>query len=330
MAGQPVRNLGKDFASHGDDMTALSKKTQAIDMPDFTFGAIGYGLAGAHNGVRDSTADALAKGKDVLESWRTALGAAADYTQLADDASKTKGDEKGGGKTPQLGGMKTPQMGGMKTPKFGGPDTKGLGLPDSKLPGSKLPDSKLPDSKLPDSKLPDSKLPDSKLPDSKLPDSKLPDSSLPDSKLPDSKLPDSKLPDSKLPDTSDLDKKLTNPIESKLSGYDPKLSGQDLTARTLPQPNTNQPTTSLPDPRTGGGSASGSGGAGAVSGLGGAGTGARGLGAGGAPMYPFAPGMGGSPADQKKDRDGSDLLKGDPTDYEDDDQDIAPAVLGKE
>ncbi|MEU4326312.1 hypothetical protein [Nonomuraea dietziae] len=344
MAPGLVRQLGKDFASHGDDMTALSKKTQSIDLPGLTFGAIGYGLVGAHNGVRDSTADALAKGKDVLESWRTALNAAADYNDLAEESSKTKGGKE------ESFGAKMPKVGGMKTPSFGDPGGgKGLDLPDSKLPDSKLPDSKLPDSKLPDRKLPDSKLPDSKLPDRKLPDSKLPDSQLPDSKLPDSqlpgsqlpdsklpdsKLPDTTLPDSKLPDTGELDKKLTNPIESKLSSYDPKLSSQDLTGRGIPQPTMNQPTTSLPDPRSGGGTGTAygaGGGTGSGGGLGaaGAGAGARGMGAGGMPMLPFAPGMGGAAGEQDKDREGSGLLKGDPADWEDD-QDIAPPVLGKE
>ncbi|MEV4161158.1 hypothetical protein [Nonomuraea dietziae] len=343
MRTEPVRTLGKDLASHSDDLTAMSKKTQGIDLPSLTFGVIGYGLANAHGGVRDSAADALAKGKDVLESWRTALGAAADYTELADGASKT-----GGGKPP-------PSVGG-NMPKFGGgkmPDTKGLDLPDNKLPDHKLPDDKWPDDKLPDDKwpddklpddkwpddkwpddkLPDDKLPDDKWPDDKLPDDKWPDDKLPDDKLPDPKLPDGKLPDSGLPDTSELDKKLTNPIESKLSGYDPNLSGQDLTGRTLPQPNTNLPTTSLPDPRSGSGTGIGSGGGaggGAGGGLGTAGAGVRGLAGGGMPMYPMVPGMGGGGmGEQDKDKDGSGLLKGDPEDWEDD-QDIAPPVLGKE
>ncbi|MEU7896864.1 hypothetical protein AB0B45_28880 [Nonomuraea sp. NPDC049152] len=339
MQSSGVRQLGKDYSSHSDDLDAMSTKTSSIDLPALTFGAIGYGLVTAHNNVRDNTVDALKQGKDVLDSFRTALAGAADNKDLADEASKTRGgDEKGG---PDLSGLKSQLGGGPKIPTGKDLGLDGLGGKGPKLPDQKLPDHKLPDQKLPDQKLPDHKLPDHKLPDQKLPDQKLPDQKLPDQKLPDHKLPDQpQMPDSKLPqqpqipdpkgiDTSGLNQRPANPIESKLASYDP--SAQDLLGRT-PNSSAPQSGTSFTDPRGGSGVSYGAGaGAGAGAGTGAlGGAGARGMTGGGMPMYsPMAPGMGGGTGEQDKDRDGSKLLKGNPDDYEDD-QDIAPPVLGKE
>lgn len=331
-----VRSLGDGFAQRGQSMTALSSATRSIDMYWDTFGVVGYGLAAAHDEVRDKTADALGKGKDVLDSWKVAVTEAADFVQAADEASKAPpGDETppppgdGGPNLPK--GVKGPKLDGLPT-DVPGPELGGLG-DQSKVPGL---DSKLPDPS--DIKSPgDLKNPDLTTPKPRDLDPLNPRDLDP---LNPRDLDPLNPRDPRDLDRPDLDTgalsnpKLDNPIESKLAGYDPSLSGQDLTTRTPSLGDLGKSPMTTVDPRgvTSGGGGVGGGGIGGANGAGapgGLGAGMRGLGGTGMPMMPFAPMAGGGTGEHDRDQQGNNGLAEDPEVWEDD-IDIAPPVIGKE
>ncbi|MBX6387080.1 MAG: hypothetical protein IRZ07_29565, partial [Microbispora sp.] len=68
-----VRKFANHVASHGRALSEASAAIKNIDLPTGTFGVIGGGLNGVHDRLRDQAADAMKKGKDVLESWKRAL-----------------------------------------------------------------------------------------------------------------------------------------------------------------------------------------------------------------------------------------------------------------
>ncbi|XVQ87386.1 hypothetical protein ACQP2K_08225 [Microbispora siamensis] len=153
-----VTKFGNDVAGRGQVLADTSGRIKNIHLPMLTFGVIGGSLNGVHSQVRNTTADAVAKGKEVLESWKTAID------QAVKNAKEAEKQSSGGhGKVDLPGGPKGPGidpkglgLGGGGLPK--GPPGAGLGN-DWKLPKDKLGtdvDDSLRHPDLPDtSKLPD-------------------------------------------------------------------------------------------------------------------------------------------------------------------------------
>ncbi|WP_169986096.1 hypothetical protein [Microbispora sp. H10836] len=115
-----VAKFGNDVAGRGQVLADTSGRIKQIHLPPLTFGVIGGALNGVHSQVRNQAADAVAKGKDVLESWKAALD------QAVENAKEAEKQSSGGtGKDPN--GL----TGG---PKGAGIDPKGLGLGGGGLP----------------------------------------------------------------------------------------------------------------------------------------------------------------------------------------------------
>ncbi|WP_185949510.1 hypothetical protein [Microbispora sp. KK1-11] len=152
-----VAKFGNDVAGRGQVLADTSGRVKNIHLPMLTFGVIGGSLNGVHSQVRNTTADAVAKGKEVLESWKTAIDQAVKNAKEAEKQSSGghgKVDVPGGPKGPGFDPKKLGLGGGV--PKVGAGSDLGNGwkLPKDKL-GTDLDDSlKHPD--LPDpSNLPD-------------------------------------------------------------------------------------------------------------------------------------------------------------------------------
>lgn len=334
-----VRDMGTNVASFGQDLTEMSSKTRAIDITEFSFGVIGGGLNVAHRAVRDHAADALKQGKEVLESWRTAINTAADNGETADKASKPpkpKDDEfklPGGGMKPMGGAGDLPSglgpggmdpLDGLKKPDdlnkdaLDGLDKDALdGLDKDALDG--LDKDGLDDIKKPDDGLKPDDLDDLERPGPDMPDR-------PDMNLPQQPDPGGGNP----PDLNGLNQ----PTGTDLAGADPRVPGL---------PNSGLPNAGLPNlsggpdpraamPRTGSGFPEGfssgmsSGGSGGLPG--GPGSIARALNTG-MPLYPPPMGGGAAPSRDEQDREKGPLLPEDEGVWGDD-EDIAPAVIGGE
>ncbi|MEV0380005.1 hypothetical protein [Nonomuraea sp. NPDC050643] len=341
MKHSSVRKLGDNVAGHGQDFTAMSAKTRAIDMDALTFGVIGGGLNVAHRSVRDSAADALQQGKEVLDSWKAALRDAADNTEMAEEASKAK--DKAGG-LPQvkdpggLGGLGSGGLGGLgKTPGPG--DLGGVGPGDlggiDKPPAGGIDTPKIPD----DLDKPDLDQPDLDQPELDTPDpGDLDKPGAGDIEQPDLSgidkptVPGLEQPDLKNPDLSGLNQ----PNGTDLAGVNPNLPNTSTPQIRTPDlsgldPRTTMPRTGMPEgvtvgPSVGAGSGPGAGGAG--SGLGGQGSIARALNSG-MPIYPPPMGGGGGPGSEDKDRERGPHLSEEEGVWGADDE-YAPAVLGRE
>ncbi|MFE0147259.1 hypothetical protein ACFWY5_08950 [Nonomuraea sp. NPDC059007] len=334
-----VRDLGTNIGNRSGDLTSLSEKTRVIDMPSGTFGFIGGGFNVAHRNTVDSAAKALSDGKEVLDSWKKALGDVAQHVDDAHEKSKpppNAGPQGGPGPQMPTGAGFDPSS--LKTGP-GGPGD-GLKMPgpdDMKGPGDlgKKP-TDLDDLNLKNPKDSDKidKI-DDKIDTPKQPDygnlGNRPGSDTPSPNMPNPNLPTTNTPNL---DTGDLDKRLQD-AKTDLAGVDPKVPGlNDLTNRTPTLPDgrlTGMPTST----GTGGfsGADNGLGRGGAGGGLGGAagmGSIAKALNGGGMPMMPMAP-MGGAGAggDGNQDRERSTYLAEDEGVWGGD-EDIAPPVLGKE
>ncbi|MFI6391838.1 hypothetical protein ACIBHY_38785 [Nonomuraea sp. NPDC050547] len=332
-----VRDLGTNIGNRSSDLTGLSEKTRVIDMPSGTFGFIGGGLNVAHRNTVDSAASALSDGKEVLDSWKKALGDVAQHVDDAHEKSKpppNAGPETGPGPQMPKGTGFDPSS--LKTGP-GGPGD-GLKMPgpdDIKGPGDlgKKP-SDLDDLNLKNPKDSD-KIDTPKQPDydnlGNRPGPDTPSPNIPNPNIPNPNLPTTNTPNL---DTGDLDKRLQD-AKTDLAGVDPKVPGlNDLANRnpTLPDGRlTGTPTST----GTGGfsGADSGLGRGGAGGGLGGAngmGNIAKALNGGGMPMMPMAPmGGAGTGGDGNQDRERSTYLTEDEGVWGGD-EDIAPPVLGKE
>ncbi|MEU8056571.1 hypothetical protein [Microbispora bryophytorum] len=135
-----VTKFGNDVAGRGQVLADTSDRIKKIHLPMLTFGVIGGSLNGVHSQVRNTTADAVAKGKEVLESWKAAVDQA---VQNAKEAEKqSSGDTGKGGQHGLPGGPKVPGfdpkklgLGGDGLPKTG--PGSGLGN-DFTLPKDKL------------------------------------------------------------------------------------------------------------------------------------------------------------------------------------------------
>ncbi|WP_169950609.1 hypothetical protein [Microbispora sp. H11081] len=145
-----VGKFGDKVAGQGQYLADTGGRIKKIHLPPLTFSLMGGALNGVHSQVRDQTADAVVKGKDVLESCKAALDQAIKNAKEAEkQSSGGTGDGanglKGGGIGPKgLGGL-----GGLGggLPKGG----SGLGgdftLPEDALgakPGSGLEQPDLP------------------------------------------------------------------------------------------------------------------------------------------------------------------------------------------
>lgn len=133
-----VTKFGNDVAGRGQVLADTSGRIKNIHLPMLTFGVIGGGLNGVHSQLRNQTADAVAKGKEVLESWKSALDQAVENAKEAEKQS-SGGTGKDGTKGPGID-PKSLGLGGGGMPKVG----SGLGdnwkLPKDKL-GTDLDDS---------------------------------------------------------------------------------------------------------------------------------------------------------------------------------------------
>ncbi|MCG5218942.1 hypothetical protein [Streptosporangium sp. KLBMP 9127] len=302
-----VRTLGDDMAGRGQNLSELRDTLKGIDLAPYTFGLIGGGLNGAHGSVRDTAADALTSGKDVLESWKKALQDVADNSEDAELASTAPEDP-----------LEEFPGGGGTIPGF---DPSALGGTDPNLP----------DPNLPDPNLPDPNVPDPNAPDPNVPDPNVPDPNAPDPNVPDPNVPDPNAPNPNAPNTSGLNP--DDPTGTRLAATDPNALRQPV----IPDLRTPTPDSVPVDQRNvgpgvrnglGGSSSTGGVGPGAASGLGNA---ARGLGtaASGMPMMPFAPMMGGSGNQDGQDRDRGAALNEDESTWLGDEE-VAPPVIGME
>jgi hypothetical protein len=352
MDHEKVRDLGDGMGKRAPVMTELSGKIRAIQINTLTFGAIGGGLNVAHTQVRDSAADAVEKGREVLESWKEALSKVAENTKEAEKA--------GAGKEGQ-GPPKPPGIGGGKTPSFKEPDLGGLGLEDPEGLGG-LDESGLGDLGKQPAGLDDGFKPPGSGDVPQSPGFDPPGSdALP--KPPGSDdvfdppgsgdLPRPPGPEDvpkppgfdpsqgtagnvDPPKLNGLDgdalgkNALNDPLKTELSGYDPKLTGLDAPSNAFKTPEMSD----LRSPgaegvSTGGRTGAGSGFSGANPGGAagqGAGLGGRGLGSSGMPMMPLSPMGGGAGGDGDKDRERSTWLTEDEGVWGGD-GDVAPPVI---
>ncbi|KAB8186539.1 hypothetical protein [Microbispora catharanthi] len=131
-----VTKFGNDVAGRGQVLADTSGRIKNIHLPMLTFGVIGGGLNGVHSQLRNQTADAVAKGKEVLESWKSALD------QAVENAKEAEKQSSGGhGKVDVPGGPKGPGFDPKKLGLGGGVPKVGAGSDlgnDWKLPKDKL------------------------------------------------------------------------------------------------------------------------------------------------------------------------------------------------
>ncbi|GGO18028.1 hypothetical protein GCM10010116_36350 [Microbispora rosea subsp. aerata] len=341
-----VGKFANRVASHGQALSETSRAIKSIDLPMGTFGVIGGGLNGVHDRLRDQAAEAIAKGKAVLDSWKLALDKA---VENAKEGEKQSSGKTGKGGLDGLGGGAK----GAGLPKGLG---LGGGLPKGG-PGSGLPaDWKLPKGN-PGTGLDGLEQPD--LPGSNgLPGSGGGGYDLPDpGDLPGTGLdpngpygPNGPGPGDGLgggldpnglnvngPGRTGLDQNALNPQAPNIPGGT-ALSSHTPTSPAMPKlPDLGVsgygPTDYPPVTRTGtgsggyvpGGYGSGAYGAGVSPGYGGAGR--TGIGAGGIPAVPYAPMAGPGNGGDGKERDRGPALPEDESTWFGD-EDVAPAVLG--
>ncbi|OPG03960.1 hypothetical protein B1L11_38905 [Microbispora sp. GKU 823] len=336
-----VGKFANQVASHGQALSDTSAAIKNIHLPMGTFGVIGGGLNGVHSKLRDQAADAMAKGKGVLDSWKLALDKAVENAKEGEKESSGKtgkgglnglgGGTKGAGIDPKKLGL-----GGGGLPKTG---PSGLGN-DWKLPKDKL-GTDLDDSlKHPD--LPDpSTLPGPGGKGGDLPSPGDPNGANGNG-LGGSGLDPNGLNGNGIGRTGldGLDRNAPNPQAPAVPG-DTALSAHTPappTVPTLPDLGTSGygPTDYSTGTRTGtGGSGSGgygtsgygSGGYGSGASTGYEGAGRGGIGAGGVPGVPYAPMAGAGNNGEDKDRHRGPAVPEDESTWFGE-EDVAPAVLG--
>ncbi|MEU6778011.1 hypothetical protein ABZ912_02325 [Nonomuraea angiospora] len=319
-----VNTLGKNVGSYGDDLTSMSQKTGAIDMHQFTFGVIGGGLNVAHRSVRDNAVEALKQAKEVLDSWKQAIADAATNGKDAEEASKAG---KGPGGPSGLGPMGGGGLPKGSLPKGVNPDDLKIDKPSTDIPKPDIPGSDIPKPDIPGSDIPKPDIPGSDIPKPDIPGSNIDQPNIDQPKIdqPNLDQPDIKQPDVKQPDLSALNQT----PKTNLEGLNPSVP-----TSTTPQvpstpgydPRASVPRTSVGVPDSGVGYTAG-GGTPATS-AGAPGSIARALNSG-TPLYPMSPGMGGGAGQEEKDRERGPHLGEDESVWETD-EDITPAVLGRE
>ncbi|MEU6425898.1 hypothetical protein ABZ860_08340 [Microbispora sp. NPDC046973] len=328
-----VAKFGDGVAGRGQVLADTSGRIKKIHLPPLTFGVIGGSLNGVHSQVRNTTADAVAKGKEVLESWKTAID------QAVKNAKEAEKQSSGGhGKVDVPGGPKGPGIDPKKLGLGGGVPKVGAGSDlgnDWKLPKDKL-GTDLDDSlKHPD--LPDgSTLPGPGGSDGGLPGAGDPNGNGLDPNgggLGQDGLGRTGLDGLGQNGVNPLETpKLNNPGDTALSAYNPNPSSMP-TVPTVPDLGTagygpgDHSTTTRPGA---GGYGSGGYGSGAYGSGGGPGIagGRAGAGAGGMPAMPYAPmaGAGAGSNDDKERTRGPAVPEDESTWFGD--EDVAPPVLG--
>ena len=126
MDHEKVKDLGDGMGKRAPVMTELSGKIRAIQINTLTFGAIGGGLNVAHTQVRDSAADAVEKGREVLESWKRRSP-----RSRRTPRKRRRPEPARRGRAPP----RPPGIGGGKTPSFKGADLDDLGVDGPQGPG---------------------------------------------------------------------------------------------------------------------------------------------------------------------------------------------------
>ncbi|WP_449066128.1 hypothetical protein [Planomonospora algeriensis] len=129
---EKLKEHGKLYETHAGTIEDIADRTRGIGVPFPGFGVLGFGLHAAHDRARQSAADALSAGRDVLESWRTALESASQTYGGAEDHS-TLPELPGGMPETGLPGGSVP---GLDTPGLPGTDLPGGGVPGAGLPGT--------------------------------------------------------------------------------------------------------------------------------------------------------------------------------------------------
>jgi hypothetical protein len=333
----------KSLTSDAEAVNQFAGRTGGISLSWPGYGLTGRDCDNAHEQARTQQVEALKIAKQVLESWREALSVADSKYVEADDQGFP--DPRGGGNGLPVGGPGG--LGGLNGPGPGG------GLPDPRLADPGLPDPRL-DANLPDPRLKDPNLPNPNLPNPNLPDPNLPDPNGTNPDITNPNLTDPNLANPNVPNPNLTNPNLTNPNLTAPDVKQPDLSGLDPTKNGVPDPtrtglsgfdpsNVQTPQVRAPeglptaDPGrvTTGTPAGGGAGIGGGSGMGGAGPlaggrmpgGAAGAaGMGGMPFMPMTP-MGAG--DKEREGKGSELLRGDHGDW-DDDEGVTDAVLRHE
>ncbi|SDH81972.1 hypothetical protein [Nonomuraea jiangxiensis] len=313
-----LSNIGKQITGQVSILQGLKDGVGGLGVPFPSFGVIGIGIELALDRAVNAQGEALAKAHKALSSWQPALEAADRNYRKANDESGDPFGPGGPGGPGDLGDFGGP--GGLENVGLGGAGAGDLpGMPDGSLPGSDLPGSDLPGSDLPGSDLPGSDLPGSDLPGVDTPSTDLPSTELPQQNMPGLDPADMKVPDiaSALNDPSKTDLSSYQPMNPNLAGNPASMDPSGLGTRT--------------GPGTMGGPGAGTGMGGPANGLSpAAAAGLRGAGAGGMPMMPFMPPMGGAAGGQEeRDREQTVGLSEDEGVWGGD-EDVAPQVIGQE
>ncbi|WP_067172449.1 hypothetical protein [Microtetraspora niveoalba] len=312
-----VKATGKAAGDLQGHMTGTATNTSKIDVAYPGFGIVGLGLDDLHRNARTNVVKSLRAAAEVLVSWQDALTKASDNYHQADEAAKAKIEKT----ETQFDPKNIGPGGGPDLGKLGedGPGDLGLNGPGDRLDdGPKLPDSNLPDPNLDGTDPSGSGLPDSGTPNTDLPTTNIPDPNLSSSGQSGLDRDGSGLTPN-TPDLSGLGANPTSPLNdaTKLASYTPGNVQIPGGANSW----------------TGEGPGAGPYGGGTSGGYGtsGGAAGTRSPGGGGASGMggmPYMPPMGGAAggAGQDRDREKSNLLSGDESDW-DDGGDVAPAVI---
>jgi hypothetical protein len=304
-----LESNSKTLTADGDKLAAFAGRTGGISL-----GWLGYGMTGrqcdsAHEQACTQQVDTIKAAKKVLDSWREALRIA--------DAKYVEADEQSTPQNPYVGNPQIPSI-----PAYNGSGLNGSGLDG--LNGSGLNTPGISPAGLNTPGLNDPNLQDPNLRDPNLQNPNLRDPNLPDPNLQN---PNLQNPNLNQPNINQPDLPTVDPSKSALSGLsDPTKTGlSGVDPATLPNPQTRIPDSlNTADPGRvtngvpGGGTSTGTGmGAGGAAGAGAGrlpgGAAAMG-GMGGMPFMPMSPmGAGG---DKEREGGGSELLRGDPDDWE--------------
>ncbi|WP_066933230.1 hypothetical protein [Microtetraspora fusca] len=133
-----VTRLGGDLAQHAPTLGNISKATGSIEVGFPGFGAIGLGLASAHDNARKAAAKALEEAQKALASWEKAL------KDMDENYDRTNPDPPKNPNPAGPGGPQVPGPGDLgKGPKVPNPDDLGKGPkvpnPDDLGKGPKVP-----------------------------------------------------------------------------------------------------------------------------------------------------------------------------------------------
>ncbi|WP_219467212.1 hypothetical protein, partial [Nonomuraea rhizosphaerae] len=137
---------GNSIDTQAEHITSLEGRQGHLPVQWPHFGVVGMGVSSVHDKAIERQADALAKGKKALQSWKDALKSASKNYRQAEDASGDPFKDLNLDPSKLGPGADLGNLGNMPAgPSM--PDTSGLGgTPglDTKLPGSDLDGTNLP------------------------------------------------------------------------------------------------------------------------------------------------------------------------------------------